>query len=77
MAVSIVWGIMVKGNLCMLHTYVTICFHGFDLRMAEFTNTENWKGSLYSKCDWEFGNIRLLKVYLIQVLCTTLSIPTS
>lgn len=77
MAVNIAWGVTAEGNLCMLHTYVTICFHSFDLRMAEFTNTENWK-ACYSKCGGKpsklgFGIQSLCKVYLIQVLCTILS----
>lgn len=49
MAVNIAWGVTAEGNLCMLNAYVTICFHSFDLSMAEFTNTENWK-ACYSKC---------------------------
>lgn len=65
MAVNIAWGVTAEGNLCMLHAYVTICFHSFDLRMAESTNTGNWK-ACYSERGGKprelgFGNTKPLK----------------
>lgn len=65
MAVNIAWVVTAEENLCMLHAYVTICFCSFDLRMAEFTNTENWK-ACYAQggvkpSELGFGNTEPLK----------------